>query len=290
MVFNDIYPSIRSPILLTSPRYEEFFGRLAHNHFTVTHALGQQLKHNLNVRMILTVHDRPAQHFQPLSPEQREAFLHRCPVTTGYASSIIEGKTKVLVSPTSWTPDEDFSLLLKALVMYARDRSANTPSVLAIITGKGPQKQHYIDEIRRLTEEGQLTNVTILTAWLSTQDYASLLGAADLGVSLHKSSSGLDLPMKVVDMFGAGLPVVGWDQYEAWKELVTQGVNGLGFDSAEKLGWMLLKVFEDERRLRRIKHGALQEGCNRWDDEWDVLAGNLMGITQLARDPLLPWE
>ena len=231
---------------------------------------------------ILPLHDRPASHFQPLTSPERFAFLCQLPETASVVDGIKTGKTKLLVSSTSWTPDEDFSLLLDALVAYsalATTSHPHLPEVLAIITGKGPLKEHYLAQIAALDDQGRLEMVDIKTAWLSMSDYAKLLGAADLGVSLHLSSSGVDLPMKVVDMFGAGLPVVGWGRFEAWPELVKERVNGRGFGTAEELRGILVELFGgDGEELRKLRDGAARERKRRWDDEWDPVAGRLLGV------------
>jgi beta-1,4-mannosyltransferase len=124
----------------------------------------------------------------------------------------------LLVSSTSWTEDEDFSILLDAIEAIERECAANDgdaesaagrtttsahssasstsvafPRVLIIITGKGPQRAMYEARIARM----RARRCAVLTLWLAAEDYPRLLGAADVGVSLHTSSSGLDLPMKV---------------------------------------------------------------------------------------------
>lgn len=125
----------------------------------------------------------------------------------------------VIVSSTSWTADEDFSVLLHALDKYqaaakegkADDRSAgetSLPRLLVLISGKGPLRATFEREVAERESSGQWTEVTARCVWLDVEDYPKFLGSADLGISLHQSSSGLDLPMKVVDMFGCGVPVL----------------------------------------------------------------------------------
>ncbi|TVY42130.1 Chitobiosyldiphosphodolichol beta-mannosyltransferase [Lachnellula occidentalis] len=271
------------PFVTISKFYEAVLGRYAPTaSFTVTDAMAKQLKNKpYEIRSpIFTLHDRPAAIFQPISnPEARKTFLCRLPETSKQAENIMAGKTRLLVSSTSWTPDEDFNLLLEALCLYS-STSEPLPPILAIITGKGPQKQMYLDRIASLTQKGNLPNVTILSAWLSTEDYATLLACADLGVCLHMSSSGVDLPMKVVDMFGAGLPVVGYGDYESWGELVREGVNGRGFVKSADLARVLRELFSDSEgnELANLRKGAVEEGTRRWDEEWDAVAGRLLGI------------
>lgn len=272
------------PFVELCRQYEAFCAKwFATASLTVSKAMEKQLRRPpFNVRSpIFTLHDRPAAIFQPIeSQDARRAFLERLSETKPYADAILTGDMRLLVSSTSWTPDEDFNILLEALTKYSPLAEFDRPPVLAIITGKGPDKQKYLDKIAALQAEPMmLDNVTILTAWLSTEDYATLLACADLGVCLHKSSSGVDLPMKVVDMFGAGLPVVGYNQYKSWDELVKEGVNGWGFATASELTDLLEEVLDpDSGDLARLKKGAVEEGKWRWDQEWDNVAGRLFGF------------
>ena len=162
-----------------------------------------------------------------------------------------QDRPALVVSSTSWTPDEDFGLLLDALTIYerkARLADGKLPKVLMVVTGKGPDRDKYMKKVASLQQgeggESAWEYVRCVSMWLEAADYPILLGtlsytsspfrlclaylehvgSADLGISLHSSSSALDLPMKVVDMFGCGLPVCALDF--AWYVSRCKGVHG----------------------------------------------------------------
>ena len=71
-----------------------------------------------------------------------------------------------------------------------------------------------------------------------------MVGSADLGICLHYSSSGYDLPMKVVDMFAAGLPCLAIGGYPSVGELVKEQF-GMLFDSSEELAEQIKTVLDE---------------------------------------------
>ena len=177
----------------------------------------------------------------------------------GGALAKMDADVRLVVSGTSWTPDEDFGILLQALAEY--DARGRGPRLLVCITGKGPLRRSFEAEVAR----AGLKRVRIVTAWFSAADYARLLSAADCGVSLHTSSSGLDLPMKVVDMFGAGLPVCAVD-FASLDELVQDGVNGRVFRTAPQLCRQLEELLSTSSKLAQFRHAL--RGFGSWDEEW----------------------
>ncbi|UKZ73672.1 hypothetical protein TrVFT333_001322 [Trichoderma virens FT-333] len=269
--------SLLRPLVPFYRFYEINLGRhLGDANLAVTDAMTKQLQAGGRFNLknpVHTLHDRPAKIFQPItSPKARLEFLSRLAETKSHAKNIVDGSLRLIVSSTSWTADEDFGMLLDALVAYATPASDQDDIP--------PSWQSSLERIKELQNGGKLPGIRVLSAWLSNRDYASLLASADLGISLHKSSSGVDLPMKVVDMFGAGLPVAAYAGFESIGELVKEGHNGCGFETVPQLTEILKRLLslEGVQELARLKKGAIEEGSRRWDEEWDSVVGPLIGV------------
>ncbi|XP_042554337.1 chitobiosyldiphosphodolichol beta-mannosyltransferase isoform X1 [Dipodomys spectabilis] len=281
------------PLVLLAKGYERLFGRLSHLNLCVTNAMREDLAENWGIRA-LTVYDRPASFFKEMPLElQHELFMKlgrtHCPFQarsepsdpatersaftekdagSGLVTHLPE-RPVLLVSSTSWTEDEDFSVLLAALEKFEQLTlgGAGLPSLVCVITGKGPLKEYYGRLIRRKS----FRHVQICTPWLEAEDYPLLLGSADLGVCLHRSSSGLDLPMKVVDMFGCCLPVCAVN-FKCLHELVRHGENGLVFEDAEELAAQLQRLFskfpDPTGELQQFRENLRSAEQLRWDESW----------------------
>lgn len=181
--------------------------------------------------------------------------LDDLPQTRYSMPQLREDRPALLVSSTSWTADEDFSILIEALRLYeasARVASAGLPKVLCLITGKGPLQKSYMGQVKKLQVDEKWEYVRCDSVWLEPEDYPLLLGSADIGISLHSSSSALDLPMKVVDMFGCGLPVCALD-FACIDELVKEGLNGHIFKDAEELNQHIRHLLSDFPRSSALR-------------------------------------
>ena len=291
--------------------YEFQLAPLADGHLTVTSAMKEYLLQNLNMTIhnnkpsssaISVLYDCPPSIFKALSvSEQHEimAKLHQDLTTavpwswqlqsldvaretiltkqSGASSSVYEtrhGRPALVTSSTSWTPDEDFGLLLDALVLLdlTITQQASTLKVLVVVTGKGPQKAMYEEKMSQL----KLAAVAVKTVWLEPGDYPKLLACADVAVSLHTSTSGLDLPMKILDSYGCHVPVCARDFY-CLSELVQDKHNGRIFKSESELAeqlWELLSPLTKQLNAAPHKFGSLAtysqnlQGRTRWQDNW----------------------
>ncbi|GAA6012290.1 hypothetical protein JCM10207_002789 [Rhodosporidiobolus poonsookiae] len=329
------------PVVRLARFIEHLFGRSAYAHFCVSDAMKAQLQKEAGLKgRVHTVHDRPPSSFRRLDSAEAHELLPRLPFLSASSLSFPPSpsppaadyplapslftaphgpppadRPALLVSATSWTADEDFSILLEALEMYekaagvyaagkgglpgaagdrggkegkkATGKGERLPRVVVVITGKGAGKAAFEKDVEE--REGRWEWVRVRTAWLAREDYPRLLGAADLGISLHTSTSGIDLPMKVVDMFGCGLPVVALD-FPCLNELVQDGKNGLVFRTPSDLADRLITLLRgfprtypsDLDRLRegigKVRYGAQGEGqgWGSWEENWGEVVGPVL--------------
>ncbi|KAM3723752.1 Chitobiosyldiphosphodolichol beta-mannosyltransferase [Dirofilaria immitis] len=288
--------------------WEGYFGRRADLNICVTHAMRKDMFDSWDISAA-TVYDRPpAWSFRKLTDEERHKCLlklinygrefefFKAVNILGLQRDCVSGEETLLsyrdnegkvhlrndrplllVSSTSWTEDEDFGLLLDALREFDNiaklsskaNPATRLPFITCIITGRGPLRSYYLGRIEHM----QLQNVEIFAPWLKAEDYPFLLGCADIGVSLHTSTSGLDLPMKIVDMLGCGLPVIA-KRFGCIGELILDGHNGRLFDTSHELSHIIKSLtcgFPLHcNQLNNLISNVHSDPLISWSKNWDA--------------------
>lgn len=248
-------------------RSERRWATRASAHITVSQALADWLQREYGVKAAV-VYDRPGAAFKRASTADGSALWERISKDLTLPSQ----RLPIVVCPTSWTPDEDFDLLLEALERAERQLKSDSPMLIVILTGRGPLRETFEARLARR----HLKAIVVKTLWLEPADYPVMIGLADLGLCLHQSSSGLDLPMKLADLRGAGVPVAVYDYAPVIGEVMTAGQEGVLFRDPGDLANVLVSVARGstpaDASLAKSRAWLAQNPTERWDAQWEKSA------------------
>ena len=254
-------------------RLEGWIARRASSHLATSEVMRQDLRERFGIDAAV-LHDRPRRSAALLNAEQRIAIIRRVLATRGLTPG--SDHAFVLVSPTSFGTDEDLDLLLDALALVAH-WSPDIP-ILLFATGFGPLRPKF--EVR--SREVATGNLRIVTGWLPEPFYRDLLSAADLGISTHRSPSGLDLPMRLIDMLEAGLPGLVLDYGAVLAELVPPVLQRLMFTDARGLATRLVELLNGEKLAELHARMAAGNGP-LWSEEWRRVALPMIAAADRTR-------
>jgi len=246
--------------------------RRADANLTVSRSLAGFLDSRFGVQEARVLYDRPAAVFVPMERTEREQLRQALFSRLG----VHGGTVAFIVCPTSWTEDEDFDLVIDAVPRLeerirgweAASVDRRFPDIVILVTGDGARRAEFERRFAGLPAR----RIQLRARWLEPEDYPKVVGAADLGLCLHRSSSGLDIPMKVADLFGAGVPVCALDYGIGLGERVRHGDNGVLFSTAVQLADVLFDLFEtfprDQTLLDRLRSGARKSARPTWEEGW----------------------
>ena len=255
-------------------------GRAADAHLCVSAAFSALLAREHAIVNARVFRDRPSSLFFALDDGPRDVERKKILGALGLTG---DEPAALIVSPTSWTADEDTDLVLEAAgILETRiaawegaDSSRRFPDLIVLLTGSGEKR----DAFERSAKARQERRVRLRTHWFAADDYPRAIAAADLGVCLHRSVSGVDLPMKVADLFGAGVPVCALNYGPCLAEQIHAGGDGLLFTDAGELADQIFDLFacgDGASRLARLRDGVRRAAHPTWEEAWTAEARPLL--------------
>ncbi|KAM0681952.1 mannosyltransferase [Mitosporidium daphniae] len=259
----------RNAMLRAIYKYIELrIGIFADCHLTVTQGLKDYLvqqgfPRHARVSSIFVARDYPRTPIPaPLSRAELEARLSAIEPDFWKSTSvpireIFSKNPKIILSATSWTPDEDFNTLLQSIDRLEHSNLLSQ-HLLVVITGKGPLKNAFIRHLE--SKKSSWKNTTFVLGWFSLLDYYSLLSAADLGISFHVSSSGLDFPMKIIDMVSCNTPQIAALEFQCLKEGISSlhtNTKLLAFSNEDTLTNIICSISKSASYIPQVNPRSL---------------------------------
>lgn len=255
-------------------RREGRWARRAHGHLASSRALASWLQREYGVDATV-FHDRPPAWCVRPDPVTAATLWQ----TLSRELMLGPRRIPVAVCPTGWTPTDDFDLLLDALERAERalracaapDHGAD-PALAVILTGRGALKPALEARLARRA----FSRLAVRTTWLEAKDYAALLGMADIGICLHQSAFGLDLPGMLAECRGVSLPVYVSDYAPVLNEVLETGKQGVTFRDPRDLAAALVGLAANDLAalpaLVSSRTWLASHPAERWDEHWQQVA------------------
>jgi beta-1,4-mannosyltransferase len=260
--------------------WERWLGRKADANFCVSIAMRRVLIDDFGLAAPIVLYDRPRELLQALPISERSQAVQSVLARAGLT---LPDNSAFAVCPTSWGADEDMDLLLAGLELWDSQPNTQPLQLMVLITGRGPLRDAFEHRIATIS----WNRVILRTAFLDPGDYRELLRAAHFGISLHRSSSGVDLPMKIMDLFGARTPACVLDYGACLAEQIQPGQTALTFRNGEELAQRideLLQGFPAHplllERMRKDIEAAYPE---TWQELWQRDAAPIFGPARQKR-------
>ena len=224
----------------------------------------------------------------------------------------------ILIMSCSWSCDDDLEFFYAMLEIIFRksnhEESDPSANIHFIVTGTGPSHHRFLQKLRnsRITELEAIqeesnspsedsSSCTVhyrsqaLTSiyFHSYDGYLEALSRSHIGISLHRSSSMLDLPMKVVEYSSCGVPSIALD-YPGMEE----GMQYLNEEDNQryKIGWTSHTPQEMAGQIQQcaashaskydVFYSDIAENVRRmhvtpsnsWEEKWDALIAPILDL------------
>lgn len=242
------------PLVRLTRWVEYFFGARADAQLAVSQRLADHLTEQ-GVHEISVLHDGTST-MRPLARAQVD--LPEDPL--------------IVIAPMGWSRDDDLPLLAEALQLLSqRLAHADGPAerrMRLLVSGNGPLRAEWAPRLRAMS--GSVIEVE--TPDVPAEQYPDLLSSSHLGLSIHRSSSGLDLPMKVVEFLTVGIPSFVLEDSAPLDEIAPLGCGVVRYRTAGDLTELLQRALEggagEPEDLEQLSERAAAHHPESWDDRW----------------------